>query len=50
MGGDRKPVGSYGAGVRVNVFGFAVVEVDYVRPLDRPLQKSLWQFNFTTGF
>jgi hypothetical protein len=50
LGGDREPVASYGAGVRANVFGFAVVEVDYVRPLDRPLQKSLWQFNFTTGF
>ena len=50
LGGDRKVVGSYGAGARVNLFGFAVVEVDYVRPLDRPLQKSLWQFNFTTGF
>jgi hypothetical protein len=50
LGGDRKVVGSYGAGARVNVLGFVVVEVDYVRPLDRPLQKSLWQFNFTTGF
>jgi hypothetical protein len=50
LGGERKAVASYGAGIRVNLFGFAVVEVDYVRPLDRPLQKSLWQFNFTTGF
>jgi WD40 repeat protein len=50
LGGERKPVASWGAGARVNVFGFVVVEVDYVRPLDRPLQKSLWQFNFTTGW
>lgn len=50
LGGDRDTVASWGVGARVNLFGFAVVEVDYVRPLDRPLQKSLWQFNLTTGF
>ena len=34
--GDSQPVVSVGAAVRVNVLGFAVAEIDYVRPLDRP--------------
>jgi Tol biopolymer transport system component len=50
LGGERKTVKSWGAGARVNLFGFAVFEVDYVRPLDRPLKKSLWQFSFVGGF
>ena len=33
--GDHQPVVSVGAAVRVNVLGFAVAEIDYVRPLDR---------------
>ena len=41
---------SWGAGARVNLFGFAVIEIDYVRPLDRPLKKSLWQFSFVGGY
>jgi surface antigen Omp85-like protein/WD40 repeat protein len=50
LGGQRKPVRSWGAGARVNLFGFAVIEIDYVRPLDRPLKKSLWQFSFVGGY
>ena len=33
---DREPVVSVGAAARINLFGFAVAEIDYVRPLDRP--------------
>ena len=40
---------SIGAGARVNVFGYAVVEVDYVKPLDRD-KGWHWVFNFTPGF
>jgi thioredoxin 2 len=35
-GGTRQFVKSVGAGARVNLFGYAVVEIDYVHPLDRP--------------
>jgi Tol biopolymer transport system component len=49
-GGDRKPVSSVGAAARINVFGFAVAEIDYVRPLDRPGRGWLWQFNLMPGF
>ena len=51
LGGDRKLVKSVGAALRANVLGFLIVEVDYVRPLDRPRKKEwMWQFNFTPGF
>jgi Tol biopolymer transport system component len=46
----RDPVTSVGAAVRVNVLGFAVAEIDYVRPLDRPGRGWLWQFNLRPGF
>ena len=47
---DREPVVSVGAAMRINVLGFAVVEIDYVRPLDRPGVGWLWQFGFRPGF
>ena len=49
-GGDHKPVSSVGAAARINLFGFAVAEIDYVRPLDRPGRGWLWQFNLMPGF
>jgi outer membrane protein assembly factor BamA len=48
--GDRTPVTSAGAAIRVNLLGFAVAEIDYVRPLDRPGRGWLWQFNLRPGF
>jgi outer membrane protein assembly factor BamA len=49
-GVDREPVVSVGAAARINVLGFAVAEIDYVRPLDRPGRGWLWQFNLRPGF
>ena len=49
-GGTRRVVNSYGAGARVNLLGFAVVEVDYLRPRDRPGKGWTWVFNFSPGF
>ena len=49
-GTDANLVRSVGALFRVNVLGFAVAEIDYVRPLDRPRRGWLWQFNFMPGF
>jgi Tol biopolymer transport system component len=48
--GDSRPVVSFGAALRVNIMGFAVAEIDYVRPLDRPGRGWLWQFSFRPGF
>lgn len=50
LGGDRKPVKSYGLTGRINLLGFAVFEVDYVNPVDRPEKGWFWQFNLNTGF
>lgn len=49
-GGDRDWVRSIGAVLRFNAFGFAVGELDYVKPLDRPERGWMWQFNLTPGF
>ena len=35
-GANKEPVTSFGAAIRANLFGFAVAEIDYVKPLDRP--------------
>jgi Tol biopolymer transport system component len=48
--GDNKPVSSVGAAIRVNVLGFAVAEIDYVRPLQRTERGWLWQFSLRPGF
>ena len=48
--GKYSAVSSYGLVLRMNLFGFAVGEVDYVHPVDRPDKKWVWQFNFTEGF
>ncbi|HEX5475491.1 MAG TPA: BamA/TamA family outer membrane protein [Vicinamibacterales bacterium] len=49
-GPDRDFVRSIGAAARINVFGYAVAEVDYVRPLDRPGRGWMWEFNLSPGF
>jgi Tol biopolymer transport system component len=49
-GGDRDWVRSAGVALRVNVFGFAVAEFDYVRPFDRSRKGWIWQFGLTPGF
>jgi hypothetical protein len=48
-GANKDPVRSVGAALRVNLFGFAVGEIDYVKPLDRD-RGWLWQFNLMPGF
>lgn len=50
FGGDREWVRSVGGAVRINAFGYAIAEIDYVRPIDRPGRGWFWQFNLTPGF
>ena len=49
-GGDRKPVSSAGLVARLNLFGYLIGEVNFVRPLDRPGNGWLWEFNLSQGF
>jgi hypothetical protein len=48
--GTREPVYSAGFGLRVNLLGFAIAEVDLVRPFDRPGKGWVWQFELQPGF
>jgi hypothetical protein len=50
FGGSRKLVTSVGAALRINVFGFAIAEVDYVKAFNRPGKGWQWQFGLTPGF
>ncbi|MBA2302348.1 MAG: PD40 domain-containing protein [Acidobacteria bacterium] len=47
--GDREPVTSIGAAIRANAFGFAIVEIDYVKPMNRN-RGWIWQFSLRPGF
>ncbi len=49
LGGERTPVYSAGVGLRMNVFGFMIVELDYVYPFSRERGGHL-QFSFIPGF
>ncbi|HEX9729377.1 MAG TPA: BamA/TamA family outer membrane protein [Gemmatimonadales bacterium] len=48
LGGNRYPVYSSGLAVRMNLFGFAVVEFDYAYAFER--KRWTWQFGFIPGF
>jgi len=50
LNGERKPVSSAGIGLRVNVFGYLIVGVNYVKPFDRPGKGWFFQFSFWPGF
>ncbi len=50
LGGPRHLVSSYGAALRINLFGYAVGEVDYVNPISRPGVGWEWQFDLIEGF
>jgi hypothetical protein len=41
---------SYGAGLRLNLFGFALVRWDYSIPLDRPSRKGFWTWSLGPSF
>lgn len=49
-GGDRDWVRSAGTALRVNAFGYAILELAYVRPFDRSGRGWVWQFNLMPGF
>jgi len=46
----RDAVKSYGASLRFNILGFAIGQLSYVRPVDRPRQGWMWQFSLLPGF
>lgn len=50
FGGDRRPVASAGVTFRVNLFGFAVGQVDLAYPFQRPGRGWVWAFGLMPGF
>jgi Tol biopolymer transport system component len=44
------PVTSYGIAGRINLFGVALLEIDFVHPNHRPVKGWYWQFGFSPGF
>ncbi|HEY6102447.1 MAG TPA: basic secretory protein-like protein [bacterium] len=46
----RQAVTSVGAVLRMNLFGFAIAELDYVKPFQRPVKGWYWQLSLTPGF
>ncbi len=50
LGGDRQAATSAGVTFRVNLFGFAIGQIDFVRPFQREQRGWLWAFSFTPGF
>ena len=48
---ERSPVRSYGAGIRLNLFGFALIRWDYAIALDRPGgKKGYWTWTLGPSF
>ena len=45
----REPVTSGGMSLRANLLGFAVAQIDYARPFDRPGRGWMWGFSLTPG-
>jgi outer membrane protein assembly factor BamA len=50
FGGHRDPVSSAGVTFRVNLFGFAVAQIDMAHPFQRPGRGLVWGFSLTPGF
>jgi Tol biopolymer transport system component len=50
FGGERDAVASVGVTTRINAFGFAVVALDFARPLDRPGKGWVFTFSLSPGF
>jgi hypothetical protein len=50
FGGQKDVVKSVGGTARLNLFGFAVLQLDYVKPLDRPGKNAYFSFNLLSGF
>ncbi len=47
---QRYPLRSWGAGIRMNLFGIALMRWDYAIPLDRPSHKGYWIWTLGQSF
>jgi outer membrane protein assembly factor BamA len=49
-GGTRKPIQSFGVGLKVNVFGYLVLGFNYVKAINRPQKDWHIEFSLMPGF
>jgi WD40 repeat protein len=47
---QRYPLRSYGAGLRLNLFNYAIVRWDYAIPLDQPNRRGFWTWSLWPSF
>ena len=47
---QRYPLRSYGAGLRLNLFNYAIVRWDYAIPVDQPGHKGIWTWSLWPSF
>jgi Tol biopolymer transport system component len=50
LGGKRKPLSSVGIGLRTNLFGYLVLGINYVYPINRPVRGWHLQLSISPGF
>ena len=50
LGGKRKPLSSVGIGLRTNLFGYLVLGLNYVYPINRPVRGWHLQLSISPGF
>jgi hypothetical protein len=43
-------VSSAGVSFRINAFGFAVAQIDFAKPFQRPGKGWVWGFSLSPGF
>jgi outer membrane protein assembly factor BamA len=48
--GPRQMVSSAGVTLRMNMFGFAIAQLDYAHPFDRPAKNWMLRLSLTEGF
>jgi Tol biopolymer transport system component len=47
---QRYPLRSYGLGLRLNLFNYAIVRWDYAVPIDQPAHKGVWTWSLWPSF
>jgi len=47
---QRYPLRSYGFGLRLNLFNYAIVRWDYAVPVDQAARKGIWTWSLWPSF
>jgi Tol biopolymer transport system component len=47
---QRYPLQSYGAGLRLNIFNYAILRWDYAIPMDAPSRRGFWTWSLWPSF